>query len=145
MRTAITGLVAIPVLVAGGLGMAAAFGIIDTPSPDSPQLLDASTSALPSAAASGLGGTAIEGSRPHLTVIDGRATLTLPGALPAILSVVSDRPTLLNSLPIGSEEDRPSSRTVDKAPADRDVYDDAVESSGVSNSSSTDDLRSSPR
>ena len=119
MRTAIAGLVVIPVLVAGGLGIAAAVGVIDTPSPDSPRPADSSTAAPPSAASGLGGGTAIEGTRPHLSVIDGRATLMLPGALPAMLSVVSDRPIFLNALPTGTERDQPASRTVDKAPADR--------------------------
>lgn len=120
MRTAITVLVAIPVLVAGGLGIAAAVGVIDTPSHDSPQPADALTAESSSGTGPGLGGgTAIDGTRPHLSVIDGRATLTLPGALPAMLTVVSDRPNFLNPLPTGTGGGQAASRTVGKSPAHR--------------------------
>lgn len=113
MRAAIIGLVAISAVVAGGLGIAAAVGVIGAPSttlasPPSPSMTDLGST----------GGTVIEGAKPHLTVIDGRATLMLPGALPAIFSVLPKRPVDLTALPSAAAlRTERANRTVDKASA----------------------------
>lgn len=119
MRAATIGLVTIPVLVAGSLGIAAAIGVIGVPSADSPQPADTTTAAHSSPSVAGPspgGGTAIDGTKPHLTVVDGRATLMLPGALPAILSVLPYRPVNLKPLPSATETpSSPANSTADEA------------------------------
>lgn len=120
MRAAVIGLVTIPVIVAGGLGIAAAVGVFSAPSPDASGSGEVTTAASssPSVSVRDLtGGTAIDGTKPHLTVIDGRATLMLPGALPAIFSVLPRRPVDLMPLPTdASLLTEHANRTVGKTP-----------------------------
>lgn len=119
MRAATIGLVTVPVLVAGSLGIAAAVGVIGIPSADSTQAADTTTgSPSTSMAEPGpSGGTVIDGAKPHLTVVDGRATFMLPGALPAILSALSYRPVDLTPLHSATEVlSSPANRTADTAP-----------------------------
>lgn len=119
MRAATVGLVTIPVLVAGSLGIAAAVGVINVPSADSSGPADDTTvaSLAPSIPGPGHGGgTAIDGTKPHLTVVDGRATFMLPGALPAILSALPHRPVDLKPLPSATDSlSSPANRTADTA------------------------------
>lgn len=100
MRVAVVvGLIALPVAV-GGLGIAAAV-VAFGPAPVS-STADGNLTAASAASGSdwpdSQGGTAIEGSRPHLTVSDGTRTITLPGAIPAMLTLLpspsSDLPPL---------------------------------------------------
>lgn len=119
MRAATVGLVTIPVLVAGSLGIAAAVGVIGVPSADSAKTADTTTVASPSPSMAGPGpggGTAIDGTKPHLTVVDGRAAFMLPGALPAILSALPYRPVELEPLPSATDSlSSPANRTADQA------------------------------
>lgn len=101
MRGATVALAVIPVLL-GGLGIAIAAGAIDpldpfaTTSEDSP--IGPFTNADGESDESDPG-TPIDGQRPHLSVIDGRANLYLPVPLPEILSLLPRGGPELNPLP----------------------------------------------
>lgn len=107
MRAATVALAAIPVLV-GGLGLAIVAGGInplapfantseDTPiSPVSPASPITTPDDAPRESDSG---TPIDGQRPHLSVIDGRANLFLPAPLPEIISLLPGSTIDLNPLP----------------------------------------------
>lgn len=102
MRAVVVGLIALPAVV-GGLAIAAAV-VIFSPT-QAPSAIDQEApvaSAIPGADwPDDRGGTAIEGTRPHLTVSDGTRTVTLPGAIPAMLTLV---PAAVVDLPPLSRE-----------------------------------------
>lgn len=97
MRVAAAGLIALPVVV-GGLGIAAAVVILGPPEATAPTGDQAvGEIASPGSGESiSRGGTAIEGSRPHLTVRDGTPTVIMAGTIPGFLALL---PASANPLP----------------------------------------------
>lgn len=107
MRAGTIALAAIPVLLAG-MGLAVVAGGINPLSPFLPASEDTPVSPGTESAAGShdsVTGTQIDGRRPHLSVIDGRANLFLPTPLPAILSLLPGSTVELAPLP--SEPDGP--------------------------------------
>lgn len=101
MRAVTLALAGIPV-VFGGLGVAlvaGGFDPFDTFAPTIDQApLSPPTASDPTSQVSD-SGTAIDGRRPHLYVVDGHAPLELPASLPAILSLLPPSATELAPLP----------------------------------------------
>ena len=101
MRAATVALAAIPVLV-GGLGLAVVAGGINPLAPFANTSEDTPISPVTTpddAPRESDSGTPIDGQRPHLSVIDGRANLFLPAPLPEIISLLPGSTTDLNPLP----------------------------------------------
>lgn len=124
MRVVVVGLIALPVVV-GGLGIAAAVVALGPPQiPSAPDQNMTVAAAIPDGdQPDNRSGTAIDGSRPYLTVSDGGRTITLPGAIPAMLSVLPspsfDLPPLVQEIPGqgGTAPDPTASAAVPTAPA----------------------------
>ncbi|MFN3340614.1 MAG: hypothetical protein ACK40Z_13020 [Dietzia sp.] len=97
MRVAAAGLIALPVVV-GGLGIAAAVVILGPPDATTPTGDEAvgEIASPGSGETISRGGTAIEGSRPHLTVRDGTPTVIMAGTIPGFLALL---PASANPLP----------------------------------------------
>ena len=110
MRVTTVGLVALPVVV-GGIGISAAVAVLGASDP-TPSALDGGAGDHPTREASvrlpgaaggaapspSTDGTAIDGRRPYLTVIDGRSTLIPPAAIPGVLSLLPPPSTELPPL-----------------------------------------------
>lgn len=107
MRATVVGLIALPVAAAG---LALAVTALDPGNGEAPptaaeRTATASTGGGSDAAAETLvaapepAGTAIEGVRPHLTVIDGLSALPVPATIPSVLSTLAAQPADLAPLP----------------------------------------------
>ena len=98
MRLTAVGLIALPVVV-GGLGVAAAVVALNPPESSVRSPHDVSVERVPDGpdVAEADGGTAIEGTRPHLTVRDGASAISLPGSIRGLLSLLP--PTTSAALP----------------------------------------------
>lgn len=107
MRATVVGLIALPVTAAGLVVAATVVGPGNEEAPPTApeRTATASTGGRSDTAdetrvaAPEPAGTAIEGARPHLTVIDGLPTLPVPAPIPSILSTLSAQPADLAPLP----------------------------------------------
>lgn len=111
MRATVVGLIALPVAAAG---LALAVTALDRGNGEAPPTAAERTATASASASAGAGsdaadetrvaapepaGTAIEGVRPHLTVIDGLSALPAPAPIPSILSTLPAQPADLAPLP----------------------------------------------
>ncbi|AWH93248.1 hypothetical protein [Dietzia lutea] len=107
MRATVVGLIALPVTAAG---LVLAVTVLDSGNGEVPPTAAERTATASSGGTSGTAGetrvaapepagTAIEGIRPHLTVIDGLSALPVPAPIPSILSTLSAQPADLAPLP----------------------------------------------
>ena len=117
MRASVIGLIAIPV-AASGVAAAAVVGFRSTVAPSAPSEQTATASLIGEApdespgppaaeadpALDEVGGTAIDGTRPYLTVIDGLATLPVPAPIPSFLGQLTGPPVALAPLPPQPDE-----------------------------------------
>ncbi|MBB1029397.1 hypothetical protein G6027_00530, partial [Dietzia sp. SLG310A2-38A2] len=89
MRVAAAGLIALPVIV-GGLGIAAAVVVLGPPEATAPtgdEVTEEVAAPRPQEP-SDRDGTAIEGSRPHLTVRSGMPSAMIAGTIPGFLALL---------------------------------------------------------
>lgn len=107
MRATVVGLIALPATAAG---LVVAATVMGSGNEDAPPAAPARTTTVSTGGGSDTAdetrvaapepvGTAIEGVRPHLTVIDGLSALPVPAPIPSILSRLSARPADLVPLP----------------------------------------------
>ncbi|OAH63639.1 hypothetical protein AYJ66_10755 [Dietzia cinnamea] len=109
MRATVVGLIALPVTAAGLVVAATVVGPgNDEAPPTAPERTATATASTGGrsdtadetrVAAPEPAGTAIEGARPHLTVIDGMSALPAPAPIPSILSTLPAQPADLAPLP----------------------------------------------
>ncbi|MFN3602841.1 MAG: hypothetical protein ACK4UY_15775 [Dietzia sp.] len=97
MKVAAAGLIALP-LVVGGLGIAAAVVVLGPPEATAPpdDEMTEEIASRGSGESTTRDGTAIEGSRPHLTVRAGTPTVMIAGTIPGFLALL---PATANTLP----------------------------------------------
>ena len=107
MRATVVGLIALPATAAG---LVVAATVMGSGNEDAPPAAPERTTTVSTGGGSDTAdetrvaapepvGTAIEGVRPHLTVIDGLSALPVPAPIPSILSRLSARPADLVPLP----------------------------------------------
>ncbi|MDX2356328.1 hypothetical protein [Dietzia sp. PP-33] len=132
MRVAAVGLMALPV-IAGGLGIAAAvvvLGPLEATAPTNGRVVNEVAAPVP-VDPGDLGGTDIEGSKPHLTVRDGATMVRVPGTMPGFLSLLpepeKDLPPLApaagrwtNEIPIPPSAEQAPSPATDTTPDEWD-------------------------